>query len=297
MSVKKGLGRSFDSLLPTELLDETFDPTAAQDEQVSDLRYIKTIDISPNSDQPRRDFEQGALNELAASIEQHGIVQPLVVVATGDGYQIVAGERRWRAALQIGLQKLPVLVRTLSAQHKLEISLIENLQRRDLNPLETATAYLKLRDQFNLSNEQIGQRVGGRAVSTVSNAIRLLGLPTSAKNALVAGSINEGQARQILALEDHPSAQAELLRLIVNGSLSVRQAEQFVIGFKREGRSQGTGKAPKKPASYLQTESPTSRTLAQKLGTIVKQKTTAKGGQLIIHYKNDEDLKRIAGLM
>ena len=185
MAQKKGLGRSFDSLLPTELLNEAFDPTAGEDEKISELRQVDIDDISPDSEQPRRSFDELALSELASSIREHGVLQPLVVVANGGKYQIVAGERRWRASKKAGIKKVPVLVRTLSAQHRLEISLIENLQRRDLNSLETATAYLKLRDQFNLKLEEIGARVGGRSVASVSNALRLLHLPENAKEALI----------------------------------------------------------------------------------------------------------------
>src|SRR5690606_22512626 len=174
MSAKKGLGRGFDSLIPTELLDESFDPTAQQDNQVSDLRNIKVSEISADPGQPRRHFDDAALAELAASVKQHGILQPIVVTPGGGGYVIVAGERRWRGTMQAGLDKIPALVRTLTDQHRLELSLIENLQRRDLNVIETATAYLKLRDQFNLTLAQIGYNVGGKSVSAISNTLRLL---------------------------------------------------------------------------------------------------------------------------
>ena len=198
MSVKKGLGRSFDSLIPTELLDESFDPTAHQDDQVSDLRQIKLDEIAADPDQPRRHFDEEALSELAASIKEHGILQPIVVTPKDGKYQIVAGERRYRAAIRAELTKIPALVRTLTDQHKLELSLIENLQRRDLNVLETATAYLKLRDQFNLTLDQIGQRVGGKSVSTISNTLRLLRLPELVRAALAEGRLREGQARPLI---------------------------------------------------------------------------------------------------
>ena len=161
-SKKKGLGRGFESLIPTELLDEAFDPTSQQDGKVSDLRHIKLSDIAADPDQPRRAFDEVALDELAASIKQHGVLQPIVVTPHKGGYMIVAGERRFRASEKLKLDTIPAIVRTLSNQHKLEVSLIENLQRRDLNPLETATAYLKLRDQFNLTLDEIGERVGGK---------------------------------------------------------------------------------------------------------------------------------------
>ncbi len=199
---KKGLGRGFSSLIPEELLDESFDPTATQDQQVSDLRQIRLTKIVPDHDQPRRHFDDAALDELAQSIKAHGVLQPIVVIPRGDGYMIVAGERRWRAAQRAGIDKIPALVRTLSSQHKLELSLIENLQRKDLNPLETATAYLKLRDQFNLTLEEIAVRMGAGGVSTISNKLRLLKLHASVRTALAEGKLTEGQARPLVGLDD-----------------------------------------------------------------------------------------------
>ena len=290
MSAKKmtGLGRSFESLIPTDVLDETFDPTA-NNEQSSELRYVKRASIQANPEQPRRHFDEEALQELAASIREHGIIQPLVVTPVKDGYQIVAGERRWRAAGIAELDKVPVIVRTLSEQHKLELALIENLQRRDLNPLETATAYLKLHTQFNLTYEEIGHRVGGKAVSTISNILRLLHLPEDAKQALVEGWISEGHARQILALDDG-AAQSELLKLILKEGWSVRKAEQYVVGYKR-------GKKPtaKQESAIKNTRQETNFTkqLSQRLALPVVQKTTAKGGQIIISYKSEEELEAL----
>lgn len=284
-----GLGRGFDSLIPTDVLDETFDPTAGKDEQVSELRHVKHSDITPDAEQPRRHFDDEALEELAASIREHGIIQPLVVTPSKGGYQIVAGERRWRAAGLAGLKKVPVIVRTLTQQHKLELALIENLQRRDLNPLETATAYLKLHTQFNLTYEEIGARIGGKAVSTISNILRLLQLPETAKKELVTGNISEGHARQILALGDHPEAQTELLELIVREGWSVRKAEQYVVGYKKGERVAKHAHAIK----HTQSETSFTKTLSQRLSLPVKLKTTAKGGQIIISYRDEAELKAL----
>ncbi len=290
---KKGLGRNFDSLLPTELLNEAFDPTAMQDDKVSELRYIKTDEIFPDENQPRRHFDELALEELAASIKEHGILQPIVVIAGKKGYQIVAGERRWRAAKIAGLEKVPSLVRTLSNQHKLELSLIENLQRRDLNPIETATAFLKLRDQFNMSNDDIGARVGGKAVSTISNTIRLLRLPDKAKEALINGDITEAHARQILAIDDKKH-QLELLSLIIKEGWSVRRTEQYVVGYKKGDAAPEKKRQAKK---QMQTETPATKKLAKRLETPVEVRTTARGGQLIIRFKDENDLDRISKLL
>lgn len=289
----KGLGRGFDSLLPTELLNEAFDPTATQDEKVSELRYIKVEEISPDKDQPRRHFDEAALEELASSIKEHGIVQPIVVIAQGGSYQIVAGERRWRAAKIAKLEKVPALVRTLSNQHKLELSLIENLQRRDLNVLETATAFLKLRDQFNMTYDQIGDRVGGKAVSTISNTIRLLQLPEKAKQALIKGDISEAHSRQILAIQNEKD-QLELLSLIIKEGWSVRRTEQYVVGYKKGDK---TPEKRKQAVKQMQTETPATKSLAKRLAAPVEVKTTAKGGQLIIRFKDESDLERISKLL
>lgn len=285
---RTGLGRGFDSLIPTDVLDETFDPTAGQ-EHASELRYLKRSEIFPNPDQPRRHFDQEALDELSQSIREHGIVQPLVVSPVKDGFQIVAGERRWRAAEQAGLEKIPAIVRTLSEQHKLEIALIENLQRRDLNPLETATAYLKLHTQFSLTYEEIGARVGGKAVSTISNILRLLQLPDGAKQALVEGKISEGHARQILAIDD-PKAQEHLLQLIVREGWSVRKAEQYVVGYKKGDKTQAKQESGVK---HTRVETEFTKQLSRRLSLPVVQKTTAKGGQIIISYKSDAELEQL----
>lgn len=293
MSVKKGLGRGFDSLIPTELLDESFDPTAAQDDKVSELRHIKLTEITPDPDQPRRHFDEVALAELAASIKEHGILQPIVVIPKGGGYQIVAGERRYRAAVLAGLTKIPALVRTLSAQHKLELSLIENLQRRDLNVLETATAYLKLRDQFNLTLDQIGERVGGKSVSAISNTLRLLRLPESVKNALLDGRLREGQARPLVNLD--AELIEEMLPQILEEEWSARRIEQFIVQLKKHGITKT--KKPAAKAASLPYEDDTKRLIAQ-LGTKVTIKTNAKGaGQIVIRFTSDDEFQRIQGML
>lgn len=293
MSAKKGLGRSFDSLIPTELLDESFDPTAAQDDQVSDLRHIKLSEIKADPDQPRRAFDEAALAELTASIVEHGILQPIVVTPKDGGYQIVAGERRFRASVRAGLDKVPALVRTLNSQHKLELSLIENLQRRDLNVLETATAYLKLRDQFNLTLEQIGQRVGGKAVSSISNTLRLLRLPESVRNALLEGKLTEGQARPLVNVD--PGVIEAILPTILKEEWSARKTEQYIVQLKNASKS--PEKETKKEIAAVPYEDDTKR-LVKRLAADVRVKTTAKGaGQIVIRFKSDADFQRIQRLL
>ena len=286
---KKGLGRGFSSLIPDELLDESFDPTASQDQKVSDLRQIKTSQISPDPEQPRRNFDELALEQLTASIREHGMLQPIVVITKGDGYVIVAGERRWRAATRAGLDKIPALVRTLSAQHKLEISLIENLQRKDLNPLETATAYLKLRDQFNLSLDEIATRMGAGAVSTISNKLRLLKLPRQVQDALVSGVLTEGQARPLIGVDE--TTLADVLPLIIKEQWSARRIEQFIVDLKKgDVKPQ---KAVSKPVA-----APAVTHLTKRLDAPVKVRTNSKGaGSITISFKNTEDFERLEKLL
>lgn len=289
---KKGLGRSFSSLIPTELLDESFDPTAAQDEKMSELRHIKLDEVVPDPDQPRRSFDEVALEEMAASIKEHGVLQPIVVTPHKGQYQIVAGERRFRASQRAGLTKIPAIVRTLSNQHKLELSLIENLQRRDLNVLETATAYLKLRDQFNLTLDEIGSRVGGKSVSAISNTLRLLRLPDDVRQALLEGRLTEGQARPLIGTD--PGIIKDILPQILKEEWSARRIEQFIVDLKK-----GEGKAVKThKVVTAATHEKEIKLLEKRFSTSIKVRTNTKGaGQIVIAFKNDDDFKRIQDLL
>lgn len=289
MTAKKGLGRGFGSLLPTgENLNESFDPTAGMEEKVSELRQIEVASITPDPSQPRREFDKKALNELALSIKEHGVIQPLIVIPHKGAYMIVAGERRWRASQQAGLKKVPALVRTLSNQHKLELALIENVQRENLNPIEIAVAFKKLRDDFRMTLDDISQRVGGKSAATISNYIRILGLPDDAKKALAQQKISEGHARQILSLNGQSKAQKMLLEDITKGNWSVRRAEQFVIGYKK-----GIGGRKVAAKRAIETETLFTKNLSKQLKTKVKVKTMANANQLIVEFKDENDLKEI----
>ena len=289
-SQKKGLGRGFDSLIPTDLFDESFDPTAKQDVRVSELRQLKLEEVMPDPDQPRRHFDEHALGELAASLKEHGLLQPIVVTPKDGKFMIVAGERRYRAAKLAKLDRIAAIVRTLTDQHKLEISLIENIQRRDLNAIETATAYLKLRDQFNLTLDQIGARVGGKSVSAISNTLRLLKLPHIVKQAIVDGKISEGQARPMIGLDDE-TAEA-LVKRVVEEGWSDRRVEQ-VIAAMRQQPEEVKKEALNKP-SYGHYE----EALAQRIATNVRIKTTTNGsGQVVIAFNDQDDLDRIHRLL
>ena len=287
-----GLGRGFESLIPTDLLDESFDPTATQDDQISELRQIKLTEIVADPDQPRRQFDEEALQDLAASIAEHGILQPIVVTPHRGGYQIVAGERRFRAAGMAGLDKVPALVRTLTDQHKLELSLIENLQRRDLNVVETATAYLKLRDQFSLTLEQIGQRVGKRSVSAISNVLRLLKLPKDVRTALAEGKVTEGQVRPLIGLDD--AFVSGLLPTIIKEQWPSRRVEQYVVDLKKSGLEK-VKVAPKVSKNVYEADV---QRLVQTLRTDVRIQTNSKGaGKITIAFKSEEEFRRIEKLL
>lgn len=286
---KKGLGRGFASLIPTDLLDESFDPTATQDETVSQLKELSLTTITPDPEQPRRHFDAAALEELADSIRIHGVLQPIIVIPSGDTYLIVAGERRYRAAKKAGLSTIPALVRSLDSQHKLELSLIENLQRRDLNALETATAYQKLKDQFNLTLEQIGKRVGNKSVSAISNTLRLLRLPKFVQEAIAEGIVTEGQARPLIG-HDEDLIRSVLPR-IINEEWSARRIEQFIVTVKQQPHG-------KSAVAITPEHHSTQQAIEKHLGAPVRIRTTQKGsGSIIIPFKDASELERLNKLL
>lgn len=293
-SAKKGLGRGFSSLIPTELLDESFDPTASQDEQTSELRQIKLDSIVGDPNQPRRNFDQAGLDEMTNSVRIHGVLQPIVVTTKNGQYIIVAGERRWRAAKSAGLDKIPAIVRTLSAQHQLELSLIENLHRRDLNPLETATAYLKLRDQFNMTLEDIAKRMGNKSISAVSNKMRLLKLPKKVQEALAEGLVSEGQMRPMIGLDE--TIVDEVFPKILKEGWSARKIEQFIVQLKKENKQIVETKAP--PERDVNIHEKQVNRIVKHLDTPVKINSNSKGaGKITISFKDENELKRLEDLL
>lgn len=230
----KGLGRGFSSLIPTDLIDDEFDPTAEADAKVSKLIEIDIEKISRDEGQPRKNFSEESLAELANSIKEHGIIQPLVVIEENGKYIIVAGERRWRAAKMAGLSKLPAIVRTLDSQNRLELSIIENAQREDLNPIELATAYAKLKNQFNMSVSEIAERVG-KSESAVINTMRLLNLPEDAKKAMVEYGLSEGVMRPLITAE--PEVIEKAVPMIVSEGWSARRVEQYIAANRKKSSS------------------------------------------------------------
>lgn len=279
----KGLGKDFSALIPDDMLSEALAVGSASDQ----VEHIPLKKLTPDPQQPRKHFDEEALKELAASIKVHGIVQPLVVAKNGGVYIIIAGERRYRAAENLDLDTVPAIVRSFGDQEKLEISLIENVQREDLTKLELAAAYLRLHDEFNLDNKEIGRRVG-RSESAVVNIIRLLRLPAQAKEALNKNIITEGHARQIVALKEE-SEQLKLLDLIVKHGWTVRQAEQYVVGHKKATKTE------KSNAGVQRTQSETAETkqLTKRFNAPVTVKHMAKGGQLVIRFKDEKQLAQL----
>ena len=279
---KKGLGRGFESLLPSNFNKESL---LSPNEKILNIELSK---LSPNKHQPRTVFDQKALEELASSIKQYGVIQPILVTPLDDGnYTIVAGERRYRASKIAGIKTIPAVVKKRQELEQLEIALIENIQRENLNPMEQALSIERLRQQFNFSLSDISKRMG-KAISTVNNLNRLIDLPDSAKEALMKRLIVEGHARQILSLNSDPKMQDFLLNEIIKKKWNVRQAEQFVTSLK-------SGIKDSKQASdrTQQKETTETKTLSKVLNTKVSLRRMAKGGKLEIAYKNDEDLNRI----
>jgi len=276
-----GLGRGFGSLIPQDLDTSAL---VADGERVEQIAVGK---LSPNPEQPRTVFDETALAELAASIKQYGIVQPLVVSPDGGNrYHIIAGERRWRAAQKASLQTVPALVRTTKQQEKLELAILENVQRVDLSPLEEAVSIERLHQQFNLTYGEIAKRLG-KAETTVHNTVRLLQLPKKARDALADGKISEGHARQVLALKDMPEAQDELVTLIVQNGWSVRQTERYVSSLKAGVKEKA------KAEERVSGDTPETERLSKRFGTRVRIHRTAKGGRVEIAFTTDEQLAKL----
>ena len=278
---KGGLGKGLDALIPSGFPSQTEGSTA----------FVPIEQIIPNPRQPRHSLDENNLRELADSIREHGILQPLIVTydQQGSQYTLIAGERRWRAAKMAGLETVPVLVRQVTEQQLLELALIENLQRSDLLPLETAEAYRNLNEDFGLTHEEIAVRVGKSRVA-VTNTIRLLNLPETIRQSLAEQKISEGHARAMLALNS-TIAQISVLRTILEKDLTVRQTEELV---RRMG---GTRSAPANPKTVEPEIESLEERLRASLGTRVILRHGKKGGSLTIHYYSDEELNALVALI
>lgn len=284
MAAKRGLGKGIDSLIPKN--------TGVTGEQTKELLQaeveINITDIEPNKNQPRKKFDEDSLTELAESIKMHGIIQPLIIKKNGKLYTIIAGERRWRAARIAGLKKVPAIIKDYSSQEVMEIALIENIQRQDLNPIEEAQAYKNLIDEYNLKQDEVAERVS-KSRAAVTNSLRLLKLSDKVQQMVIDDIISGGHARTLLSLES--GQQEELATRILDEKLSVRETEKIV---KSLGKSRKQKEKPKQadeiaPIFIKEAEN----RLKEAVGTRVKVNHKNNRGKIEIEYYSNDDLERI----
>ena len=279
MTRKRGLGRGLDALIPTGGL-----PAAG-----GNVLLLPLAQVRPNPRQPRTQFDPQELEELAESIRRHGVLQPVIVTRgrSDSAYLLVAGERRLQAARRAGLETIPAIVRSVTAQQHLELALIENLQRTDLNPLEAAEGYRVLADEFEVSHEEIASRVG-KSRTAVTNTLRLLKLSAPVRQALLAGAISEGHARALLGLSTS-QAQAAALSTVLKNGWNVRQTEELVRRLGGERRRPGG----KSRARLTPEETSLVEELRQSLGTRVSLRRGRRGGTLTLRFFSDEELNAL----
>jgi len=270
---KRGLGKGLEALIPVE------------EEASGGVLEVSLTDIRPNPHQPRSKIRDQDLVELAASIEAHGVIQPLIVARQEDGYQLIAGERRWRAARLAGLTTVPVIVKDAAPQQVLELALVENLQREDLNPLEEALAYQQLAEEFELTHEEIARQVG-KSRAAVTNTLRLLKAAEAVKEALLNGKISQGHGRALLSLEKE-ELQIATLRTVLRRNLNVRQTEELVQRLNKPSSRPRSNPQPSPEVQAMEGQ------LREALGTRVRLTPGKKGGRVVIYYYSEEELESI----
>ncbi|HOJ11839.1 MAG TPA: ParB/RepB/Spo0J family partition protein [Clostridiales bacterium] len=280
---KKRLGRGLDALIT---IDEN---------ENDSIKEMKINDIEPNTAQPRKKFDDESLNELAESIKKHGVIQPIIIKKQNDMYKIVAGERRWRAARIAGLDSIPVIVKDLSEKEIVEVALIENLQREDLNPIEEAEAYEQLISEYEMTQEEISQIVG-KSRSAIANTIRLLGLCDEIKRNIIDGKITSGHARALLTIENK-EVQKKLMEEIIKMNYNVRDTEKLVKKYENyketETKNINNLKSEIRNQEIIELE----EVLKNILGTKVKLNDEKKKGKIIIEYYSNDELDRIVELI
>lgn len=275
---KKGLGKGLDALFA--------------EEEKQGVTEVKITEVIPNKDQPRKAFDEEKLQTLADSIQEHGLIQPIIVTQKGEGYVIVAGERRWRAAKKAGIKKIPVIIRDYTDLAVKEVALIENLQREDLNPIEEALGYRALMDEYSLTQEEISVRLG-KSRSAIANSVRLLTLDDFTKDKLISGEISEGHARCALSIPAGVVREFFINRIIEDG-LNVRQAERLAKDLTKQPEVKPND--PMSSAYKIEMER-ISKSLAQYLGTKVKLSGNNKKGKIEIEYYGNADLERLLELI
>ena len=284
---RKALGKGINALIPD------FEMGVPESDENGPAKNTELLidEISPNRFQPRKYFDDNKFEELVASIRENGVLQPILVQKLDTGYELVVGERRWRASKKAGLKKIPAVIREVTDAQALEWAIIENIHRQDLNPIEEADAYARLSDEFALTQEMIAKKVG-KSRTAVTNTLRLLNLSRNIKEDLISGKISMGHARALLGL--YNAGQMEALRKeIFKQNLTVRQTESRVSRLKRP--------VPKKPVSLVSKKNIFIKSLAKelerRLGTKVDIQPTKKGGKLVVTYYSDDDLDRIKDLI
>lgn len=293
MALKRGLGKGLDSLIPTNVMMEsevkhaTVSTASSAEEGKDGTLMVKLSKVEPNREQPRKNFDEDSLQELAESLKQFGMLQPILVQNRGDYYEIIAGERRWRAAKIAGLKEVPVIVRELTDQENVEISLIENIQREDLNPIEEAQAYKRLLTEFHLKQDEVAERVS-KSRTAVTNSMRLLKLCDEVQKMVVDDMISTGHARALISIED-PEEQYLIAQKIFDEKLSVREVEKLVKDLHKPP------KPPKEENKTLQAiYQEISERLKQSLSTKVSVSAKQNGaGKIEIEFYNHEDLERL----
>lgn len=287
MAVKKGLGKGLDALISAEAMPISSKKTETKD---SAETIVKITKVEPNREQPRKLFDEDALQELADSIKQFGLLQPILVQNRGDYYEIIAGERRWRAAKLAGLKEIPVIIRDYSEQEIVEISLIENIQRENLNPIEEAMAYKKLLTEFNLKQDEVAERVS-KSRTAVTNSMRLLKLSETVQQMIIDDMLSTGHARALIPVEDEEQ-QIQLAQKIFDEKLSVREVEKLVKQVLKP-----ENKKPKEEVSknltyiYQDIENKLKESMSRKVAITAKGKNGA--GKIEIEFYSNEDLERL----
>ncbi len=275
MNGKKRLGRGLEALISIE------------DEKEDSIKDIRINEVEPNKDQPRKIFDDSKLNELAESIKKHGIVQPIIVKKENDIYRIIAGERRWRAAKVAGLKTVPAIIKDLDDREIVEVALIENLQREDLNPIEEAEAYEKLLKEFEMTQEEISEIVG-KSRPAIANSLRLLSLQEAVRKKLIDGEITSGHGRALLML-DNSQLQVKTMEEIIKNKYSVRETERLI---KKLNENKEKEKEKKKKETDPEIKN-LEEALQSILGTKVRLNHSKKNGKIIIEYYSREELERI----
>lgn len=288
MAAKKGLGKGLDALIPKGVVDTN--SNVMDEKAAAPDRFVKISMVEPNRDQPRKNFDEDALQGLADSIKQFGVISPILVQDRKDYYQIIAGERRWRAAMMAGLKEVPVIIRDYTEQEIEEISLIENIQREDLNPIEEAQAYKRLMEKFKLKQDELAERVS-KSRTAVTNSMRLLKLTDKVQEMLIEEMISSGHARALLAVEDGEQ-QYMLAQKALDERLSVREIEKLVKNLNKPKIEKK--KAEKQSAIYHDIEEKLKSSLGTKV--VINAKDNEKG-KLEIEYYSMDDLQKIIDLL